>query len=79
MMNTVAKNLTTDFLSFELPLTLGEQKRAPFMREMMRPLNKMDYAEPEGTIAPHPKSRAGIFGFPVMEQNDDLSSCSDDE
>ena len=79
MMQAVETNLTSEFLNFELPVTLGEQRRVPFMREMMRPLSKMDITEPEGTIAPHPKSRAVIVGFPEMEEDDDLSSCSDDE
>ena len=80
MMQAVETNLTSEFLNFELPVTLGEQRRVPFMREMMRPLSKMEITEPEGTIAPHPKSRAVIVGFPEMEEDDDdLSSCSDDE
>ena len=79
MMQTVETNLTSEFINFELPVTLGEQRRVPFMREMMRPLSKMEITEPEGTIAPHPKSRAVIVGFPEMEEDDDLSSCSDDE
>ena len=79
MMQTVETNLTSEFLNFELPVSLGEQRRVPFMREMMRPLSKMDINEPEGTIAPHPKSRAIIVGFPEMEDDDDLYSCSDDE
>ena len=79
MMQTVETNLTSEFLNFELPVNLGEQRRVPFMREMMRPLSKMDINEPEETIAPHPKSRAVIVGFPEMEDDDDLSSCSDDE
>ena len=79
MMQTVETNLTSEFLNFELPVTLGEQRRVPFMREMMRPLSKMEITEPEGTIAPHPKSRAVIVGFPEMEEDDALSSCSDDE
>ena len=79
MMQTVETILTSEFLNFELPVSLGEQRRVPFMREMMRPLSKMEITEPEGTIAPHPKSRAVIVGFPEMEEDDDLSSCSDDE
>jgi hypothetical protein len=78
-MHTVETNLTSEFLNFELPITLGEQRRVPFMREMMKPLSMMDTTEPEGTIAPHPKSRAVIVGFPEMEEDDDLSCCSDDE
>ena len=42
MMQAVETNLTSEFLNFELPVTLGEQRRVPFMREMMRPLSKME-------------------------------------
>ena len=59
----MANDSQRECLDFELPLQLGEQKRMPFMREIMRPLNKMLNDEFQGTTAPHPRTRAVMADF----------------
>ena len=53
-------NTDKERLDFVLPLSLGDQKRMPFIREIIT----MKCDEFQGTSAPHPNTRAVMVAFP---------------
>ena len=58
MVNNTSSNMGS--LDFVLPLSLGDQKRMPFIREIIT----MKCDDFQGTSAPHPITRAVMVAFP---------------